>query len=139
MALAEFARNPIATVGLEEFTKTLEIANPLLAGIAPSQAYCNYWTLAFRNLASLEPENIGIGTLARAGFILAPTGPNNEGYPASAPANGPSEEREAQHEAEGRRHAQQPPAREHVPEHRRPGPAAGVRSGQRELHPGPDR
>ncbi len=94
-ALAEFGANPIATVGLEEFTNTLEIANPLLAGIAPSQAYCNYWTLAFRNLASLETENIGIGTLARAGFILAPSGPNNEGYPASAPANGASEEIEA--------------------------------------------
>jgi hypothetical protein len=94
-ALAEFAANPIAQVGLEEFTNTLEIANPLLAGIAPSQAYCNYWTLAFRNLASLESENIGVGTLARAGFVLSPTGPNNEGYPASAPANGPSEERHA--------------------------------------------
>ena len=91
-ALAEFATNPIAQVGLEELTNTLEIANPLLAGIAPSQALCNYWTLAFRNLASLESENIGIGTLARAGFILSPTGVNNEGYPASAPANGPSEE-----------------------------------------------
>ncbi len=94
-ALAEFARNPIAQVGLEEFTNTLETANPLLAGIAPSQAFCNYWTLAFRNLASLETENIGVGTLARAGFILAPSGANNEGYPASAPANGPSEEKEA--------------------------------------------
>jgi virulence factor Mce-like protein len=93
-ALAEFAANPIAQVGLEEFTNTLEIANPLLAGIAPSQAFCNYWTLAFRNLASLETENIGIGTLARAGFILAPSGENNEGYPASAPANGPSVEKE---------------------------------------------
>jgi ABC-type transporter Mla subunit MlaD len=95
IALEEFARNPIATVGLEEFTKTLEIANPLLAGLAPEQAYCNYWTLAFRNLASLDAENIGIGTLSRAGLILAPTGANNEGYPASAPANGPSEERVA--------------------------------------------
>ncbi len=94
-ALAEFAANPIAQVGLEEFTNTLETANPLLAGIAPSQGFCNYWTLAFRNVASLEAENIGIGTLARAGFVLAPTGPNNEGYPASAPANGPSEERHA--------------------------------------------
>jgi hypothetical protein len=94
-ALAEFAANPIAQVGLEEFTQTLETANPLLAGIAPSQAFCNYWTLAFRNVASLEAENIGVGTLARAGFVLSPTGPNNEGYPASAPANGPSEEREA--------------------------------------------
>ena len=71
-ALAEFAANPIAQVGLEEFTNTLETANPLLAGIAPSQGFCNYWTLAFRNVASLESENIGIGTLARAGFVLSP-------------------------------------------------------------------
>ena len=45
-------------------------------------------TLAFRNVASLESENIGVGTLARAGFVLAPSGPNNEGFPSSAPANG---------------------------------------------------
>ncbi|HTY96397.1 MAG TPA: MlaD family protein [Solirubrobacteraceae bacterium] len=94
-ALDEFANNPIAQVGLEEFTNTLETANPLLAGISPSQGFCNYWTLAFRNVASLESENIGIGTLARAGFVLSPTGVNNEGYPSSAPANGPSEERHA--------------------------------------------
>ncbi len=60
------------------------------AGIAPAQANCNYLTLAFRNVASLESENIGVGTVARAGFVLAPTGPNNEGFPSSAPANGPS-------------------------------------------------
>ena len=38
-------------------------------------------------------ENIGVGTLARAGFCSSPNGPNNEGFPASAPANGPSVER----------------------------------------------
>jgi virulence factor Mce-like protein len=91
-AIAEFGHNPVVTLGLEDFTHTLEVGNPLLAGIAPEQAVCNYWTLAFRNVASLESENIGIGTLARAGFVLAPTGPNNEGYPSSAPANGPSTE-----------------------------------------------
>jgi virulence factor Mce-like protein len=91
-ALAEFTQNPIVPTSLEDFTQTLEIGNPLLAGIAPEQAFCNYWTLAFRNLASTESENVGIGTLLRAGFVLAPSGPNNEGYPSSAPANGPSVE-----------------------------------------------
>src|SRR5205823_13690566 len=66
--------------------------NPLFAGLAPAQAYCNYITLWLRNLASLTSENVGIGTLSRAGLVLAPSGPNNEGYPASAPANGPSVE-----------------------------------------------
>ena len=91
-ALQAFGTNPVVTLGLEDFTQTLQIGAPLLAGIAPEQAICNYWTLAFRNVASLESENIGVGTLARAGFKLAPTGPNNEGYPSSAIANGPSTE-----------------------------------------------
>jgi virulence factor Mce-like protein len=94
-ALKSFAENPVSELGLEDFTQTLEVGNPLLAGIAPEQSVCNYLTLAFRNVANLESENIGVGTLARAGLVLAPNGPNNEGYPASAPANGPSPELEA--------------------------------------------
>ena len=58
----------------------------------PSRSNCNYWTLAFRNLASLESENIGIGTLARTGFVLSPTGKTTRAIPSSAPANGPSKE-----------------------------------------------
>jgi virulence factor Mce-like protein len=91
-ALQAFGTNPVVSLGLEDFTQTLQIGSPLLAGIAPEQAICNYWTLAFRNVASLESQDIGVGTLARAGFKLAPTGPNNEGYPSSAVANGPSTE-----------------------------------------------
>jgi ABC-type transporter Mla subunit MlaD len=91
-ALNEFGKNPIVKVGLEDFTQTLEIGNPLLAGVAPQQVNCNYWTLAFRNIASLESETVANGTIARAIFKLAPTGPNNEGFPSSAPANGPSTE-----------------------------------------------
>jgi virulence factor Mce-like protein len=94
-ALQEFGQNPVATLGLEDFTQTLQVGNPLLAGIAPVQAVCNYFTLAFRNVASLEAETVGVGTVARAGFVLAPTGPNNEGLPSTAPANGPSVEKEA--------------------------------------------
>ncbi len=94
-ALEEFAKNPVVSLAFEDFTQTLEIGNPLLAGFAPVQANCNYVTLAFRNLASLESENIGVGTLARAGTVLAPSGVNNEGYPAALPANGPSIEKEA--------------------------------------------
>jgi hypothetical protein len=92
-ALQRFAQNPVVTAGLEDFTQTLQFGNPVLAGLAPEQAYCNYLTLAFRNVAALESENVGIGTLARAGIVLAPTGPNNEGFPSSAPANGPSTEK----------------------------------------------
>jgi hypothetical protein len=90
--LAEFAENPVVPLALEDFQETLEVGNPLVAGIAPEQANCNYLTLALRNVASIESENVGVGTLARASVLLAPTGANNEGYPSSAPANGPSEE-----------------------------------------------
>jgi virulence factor Mce-like protein len=91
-ALQEFGQNPVVTLALEDFQQTLEVGNPLLAGITPAQTNCNYLTLAFRNVANLESENIGVGTLARASVVLAPTGTNNAGYPSSAPANGPSEE-----------------------------------------------
>ena len=80
-ALEEFAQNPVVTLAFEDFTQTLEIGNPLLAGIAPEQVNCNYWTLAFRNLASLESENIGVGTLARAGTLLAPSVPTTRATP----------------------------------------------------------
>jgi virulence factor Mce-like protein len=92
-ALQRFAQNPVVTAGLEDFTQTLQYGNPVFAGLAPEQSYCNYLTLAFRNVAALEAENVGVGTVARAGIVLAPTGPNNEGFPSSAPANGPSTEK----------------------------------------------
>jgi virulence factor Mce-like protein len=93
VALAEFARNPLVNLSFEDFTQTLELGNPLLAGLTPAQTRCNYLTLAFRNVANLETENVGVGTLARTGVVLSPIGVNSEGYPASAPANGPSEEK----------------------------------------------
>jgi virulence factor Mce-like protein len=92
-ALEQFGQNPVVTAAFEAFTQTVEVGNPLLAGLAPEQAQCNYFTLAFRNLASLEAESVGsVGTAARAGFILAPVGVNNEGFPSATYANGPSSE-----------------------------------------------
>jgi hypothetical protein len=66
----------------------------LFRGIAPAQSTCNYITLTFRNLASLFAQDIGVGTLARVNAVLPPTGPNAEGGPASAPASGPSPEKQ---------------------------------------------
>lgn len=89
----EFSEDPVVTLGLEEFTKTVLLGNPLLAGLAPAQTTCNYVSLALRNLTNVISENIGVGTMARAVPVFSPSGPNNEGLPASAPANGPSVER----------------------------------------------
>jgi virulence factor Mce-like protein len=93
-AVQEFAHNPVVTLGLEDLTQTTTLGNPIVAGLAPEQATCNYVTLAFRNVASLFAENIGVGTLARVLPVLSPGGPNAEGFPASAPANGPSVDHE---------------------------------------------
>jgi ABC-type transporter Mla subunit MlaD len=94
-AFQKFAQNPVVTAGLEDFTQTLQYGNPVVAGLAPEQALCNYLTLTFRNVASLQSENIGVGSLARTGIVLAPSGPNNEGFPSAVPANGPSVEKVA--------------------------------------------
>jgi virulence factor Mce-like protein len=91
-AFAKFGKNPLVIAGIEDATHTLGLANPLFAGLAPAQTTCNYVTLTLRNLASLLSQSIGVGTLARAAPVLAPTGPNNEGFPSSAYANGPSTE-----------------------------------------------
>jgi virulence factor Mce-like protein len=94
-AFKTFAENPLVTLGLEEFSRTVRLGTPLLEGLAPAQTVCNYFTLAFRNIANLLSENVGVGTLARAVPVFSPSGPNNEGLPASAPANGPSVETSA--------------------------------------------
>ncbi len=91
-AFKVFAEDPVVGLGLEEFTQTAQLGTPLLEGLAPAQTTCNYVTLAFRNVANLLAESVGVGTLARAVPILSPSGTNAEGLPASAPANGPSKD-----------------------------------------------
>ncbi|MHB1538874.1 MAG: MlaD family protein [Solirubrobacteraceae bacterium] len=93
-ATRAFAQSPFVTAGLADLTETAKLGNPLLATLAPLQSKCYYVSLLFRNLASMFSASIGVGTYARVLPILPPAGPNNIGYPASAPANGPSTERE---------------------------------------------
>jgi virulence factor Mce-like protein len=93
-ALAKFGANPVVTAAFEDFTQTLEVGTPLVAGIGPEQGKCNYLTLFFRNLAQVQSEDVGVGTLGRAALVIPPRGPNNEGFPSSAPANGPSLQKE---------------------------------------------
>jgi hypothetical protein len=89
-AFAAFAKNPLVTGGIEDLTHTLGLGNPFLEGLAPAQTNCNYVTTAFRNIASVLSESVGVGTLGRAAAVLSPQGPNNEGFPSAVPANGPS-------------------------------------------------
>ncbi len=90
-ALEEFIANPVVTVGLEDFTQTFQAGAPVAAGLAPAQVNCNYITTFFRNTASLFSQGIGVGNLARFQVVFSPLGPNAEGAPSSAPANGGSQ------------------------------------------------
>ncbi|HEX8082972.1 MAG TPA: MlaD family protein [Solirubrobacteraceae bacterium] len=87
-ALQEFAEDPMAKLGVNGLRNTSRILNPTVADLAPMQTVCNYMTLWFRNIASHLSEGDATGTWQRFIIVSAPNGPNNEGGPADAPANG---------------------------------------------------
>jgi hypothetical protein len=88
IALREFAEDPLSSLGINGLRTTAEILNPTIVDLAPTQTVCNYATLWFRNIASLLSEGDNNGTWQRFIIVAAPQGPNNEGGPSSAPANG---------------------------------------------------
>jgi hypothetical protein len=89
--LQSFAQDPRVPLGLKAVTDTVTQLNPTLANLTPAQTTCNYLTLWFRNVASVISEGDANGTWQRFIIIPTPQGPNNEGGPSSAPANGPDE------------------------------------------------
>ncbi len=90
--LQVFAEDPQVRQGLQATTSTLQSLNPTLAFITPAQTVCNYLTLWFRNVSSLLSVGDRNGTWQRFIIVATPQGPNSEGSPASAPANGPTED-----------------------------------------------
>ncbi|HMJ36805.1 MAG TPA: MlaD family protein [Baekduia sp.] len=89
-SLQRFAEDPLVALGVQDLGQTARIANPLLATLTPTQTVCNYWTLLFRNAASVLSEGDTNGTGQRFMIVATPQGPNNEGGPSSGPANGPN-------------------------------------------------
>jgi len=87
-ALQRFAEDPLVTLGVRDLQSTASILAPTIAQLAPVQTVCNYATLWFRNVASLLSVGDANGTNQRFMIIATPQGPNNEGGPSSAPANG---------------------------------------------------
>jgi phospholipid/cholesterol/gamma-HCH transport system substrate-binding protein len=85
-----FSEDPQVALGLDGATDIVRTLNPTLQFLAPAQLQCNYLTLWFRNVSSLLSEGDKNGTWQRFIIIATPQGPNNEGGPASAPANGPT-------------------------------------------------
>ena len=89
--LERFAEDPQVPRGLRATTTALNTLQPTLAFLTPAQTQCNYVTLFFRNVASHLSEGDRNGTWQNFIIVPTPQGPNNEGGPASAPANGPTE------------------------------------------------
>jgi virulence factor Mce-like protein len=87
-ALQAFAEDPLSALGINGLRTTAKVLNPTVADLTPAQTVCNYATLFFRNVASLLSEGDDNGTWQRFIIVSAPQGPNNEGGPSSAPANG---------------------------------------------------
>jgi virulence factor Mce-like protein len=90
--LQEFANDPLASIGLRRLTQTMDELIVPLEYVTPAQTVCNYVTLWFRNIASLLSVGDRNGTWQRFIIVNAPEGPNNEGGPSSAPAQGPNED-----------------------------------------------
>jgi phospholipid/cholesterol/gamma-HCH transport system substrate-binding protein len=89
-ALLAFQEAPGVFNGLDLLIDTNNVLDPAIKFIAPAQTSCNYLTLTFRNLANAFSEhNASANWLGAIGFE-APDGPNAEGAPASAPADGPA-------------------------------------------------
>jgi virulence factor Mce-like protein len=83
-----FATDPLVPIGVERLNHTFQSLKPTLAFVTPAQTTCNYVTLFLRNVASLLSVGDADGTWQRFIQVITPTGPNNEGFPSSAPANG---------------------------------------------------
>jgi virulence factor Mce-like protein len=96
--LERFSQDPLVPRGLRALTDTMHELNPTLQFLAPAQTQCNYAALWFRNISSLLSEGDVNGTWQRFIIVATPQGPNNEGGPSSAPADGQPRECEAGNE-----------------------------------------
>lgn len=88
-SLAEFAEDPLVPLGVRRLADTARVLKPTVAFLTPAQTVCNYPTLWFRNISSLLSEGDSNGTWQRFIIVATPVGPNSEGFPSSAPADGP--------------------------------------------------
>jgi virulence factor Mce-like protein len=88
-ALVDFQEAPGVFNGLDLLTDTNRVLKPGLAYITPSQTVCNYWSLAFKYIASAAGRGNENGHWLEFVSYGPPTGPNSESSFASAPANDP--------------------------------------------------
>jgi ABC-type transporter Mla subunit MlaD len=89
-ALDRFVADPVVPRGIKRLRETVVTLRDPLDFVTPAQTTCNYITLWFRNIASHLSEGDKNGTWQRFIIVATPLGPNNEGGPASKPADGPT-------------------------------------------------
>jgi len=87
-ALVDFQRASGVFNGLNLLIDTNNVLKPAIQFITPAQTTCNYATLTFRNLVNSTSGGTKLGNWLNAITFTPPAGPNSEGSPASAPANG---------------------------------------------------
>ena len=87
-SLRAFNDDSGSRTGIRRLTDFSNSLSPLLRFVGPSQSVCNYATLLFRNVAQTAGNGNALGNWQRANALNNPAGPNNEGSPSSAPANG---------------------------------------------------
>ena len=90
VSLKDFATDDVVPRGVADLTDTAKSLRPTLAYLKPAQTTCNYLAGWFRNVSDLLSVSDASGTTQRFIIIATPQGPNNEGSPASAPADGPT-------------------------------------------------
>src|SRR4051794_16853237 len=90
-AFLDFQEAPGVFNGLELLTDTNRLLKPSLTYIVPSQTVCNYWSLAFKEIANAASQGNSNGNWLQFVSFTPPEGPNSESTFASSPANDPSD------------------------------------------------
>ncbi|HSI79701.1 MAG TPA: MlaD family protein [Solirubrobacterales bacterium] len=88
-SLEAFNDDPTVRSGLARLRQTGGILSPTLRFITPAQSVCNYGSLLLRNVGSMLGERNSVGSWQRFIVFEPPAGPNSEGGPSAATANGP--------------------------------------------------
>ncbi len=88
VSLLAFSQNGAVNTGIARLDETAGFLSPALRHIAPAQSECNYASLLVRNASSAFGLGDGLGTWQRFTVFDPAGGPNSEGSPSSAPANG---------------------------------------------------
>ncbi len=88
VTLERFSDDAGVRSGIDRLDETVNTLAPFASFVTPAQTVCNYGTLLFRNFGSSVSKGSGGSTWQRVSVFEPATGPNSEGSPSSAPANG---------------------------------------------------